>query len=203
VNLHFSLLPEYRGAAPVQRAIIEGKSETGVSMMVLTEGMDEGPVIAVQTASIEPTESAGALGERLAVIGAEMLPDALRGFVSGDVEPQPQDDAAATYAAKIADEEARIDWTRPIAEISCLVRGCDPNPGAWTNFRGRRLKVHGLEAADGAAGSPGELVPGPDLLVGTGDGVARLGEVQPAGKRRMAGAELARGLRVASGERFE
>ena len=205
VNVHFSILPEYRGAAPVQRAVMDGKSETGVSIMVLTEGMDEGPVVAVERAQIGATESAGELGERLALVGARILPDALRRYVSGDVRPVDQDDDAATYAPKIADGEARIDWSAPLETISNLARGCDPNPGAWTTFRGNRFKVFRLEpAADlGTAPAAGQLLPGPHLVVGTGSGPAVLTDVQPAGKRRMAGDDVARGLRVAAGERFE
>lgn len=206
VNVHFSILPEYRGAAPVQRAVMDGKGETGVAIMVLTEGMDEGPVIAIERVPIEPGESAGDLGERLARIGASILPDALRGYVAGELEPVQQDHVAATYAPKITDAQAHIDWTAPLEEISNLVRGCDPNPGAWTTFRGKRLKVFRLEPAPAGVGvspAPGELIPGPRLLAGTGSGVAVLTEVQPAGKRRMPGDDLARGLRVAAGERFE
>jgi methionyl-tRNA formyltransferase len=202
VNLHFSLLPEYRGAAPVQRAVIEGRPETGVSIMVLTEGMDEGPVVAKERVPIHPTESAGELGERLARIGAGLLPEALRGHVSGAILPQPQDDSKATYAAKITDADARIDWTQPLDRVDALVRGTNPNPGAWTTLRGKRLKVFDLEPAGTEPLLPGELLPGPDLVVGTGTGSARLVDVQPASKRRMSGSELARGLRLASGERL-
>jgi methionyl-tRNA formyltransferase len=202
VNLHFSLLPEYRGAAPVQRALMDGREETGVSIMVLTEGMDEGPVVAQERVTIEPAESAGELGERLAGIGATMLPEALRGYVGGDMEPQPQDDSRATYAAKITDADARIDWTESLERIGALVRGTDPNPGAWTTLRGKRLKIFRLEAVETEGLAPGELAPGADLIVGSGTGTARLLEVQPAGKRRMAGADLARGLRLEPGERL-
>ena len=200
VNLHFSLLPEYRGAAPVQRAVMDGRSETGISIMVLTEGMDEGPVIAAQGLAIDPHESAGRLGERLAELGAQMLPDALRGYVSEQIRPEPQNDLKGTYADKISDEDARIDWGRTFASIDALVRGMDPNPGAWTTLRGKRLKVFRVEAADDITVRPGELVPGPELVVGTGDRAARLVEVQAAGKRRMPGTDLARGLRVVPGE---
>lgn len=207
VNLHFSLLPEYRGAAPVQRAVMDGRRETGVSVMVLTEGMDEGPVVARAKVAIEPTESAGHLGERLARVGAEHLVEALRGYVSGDITPEPQDHSKATYAAKITDADARIDWARTLEAVDALVRGTDPNPGAWTTIRTKRLKVFALEPAGvdrSMAGrlSPGELSPGADLIVGTGTDPARLLQVQPAGKRRMAGADLARGLRLTPGERL-
>jgi methionyl-tRNA formyltransferase len=202
VNLHFSLLPEYRGAAPVQRAVMDGRKETGVSIMVLTEGMDEGPVMAQEKVQIEPAESAGELGERLARTGAALLPETVRGYVAGAIEPQPQDDSKATYAAKIADADARIDWTEPWERVNALVRGTNPNPGAWTTLRGKRLKIFALEPTGAEPLAPGELLHGVDLVVGTGSGAARLVEVQPAGKRRMAGSDLARGLRLAPGERL-
>lgn len=202
VNLHFSLLPEYRGAAPVQRAVMDGRRETGVSIMVLSEGMDEGPVVARAKVAIERSESAGDLGERLARVGADLLAAALRGYVAGDIAPEPQDHSKATYATKITDADARIDWARPLEAVDALVRGTDPDPGAWTTLRGRRLKVFALEPAGVDRLMPGELASGPDLIVGTGTDPARLLQVLPAGKRRMSGADLARGLRLMPGERL-
>ena len=198
VNVHFSLLPEYRGAAPVQRSLMEGRTRTGVSLMVLTAGMDEGPLLAAEEVEIRPDESAGMLGVRLAGIGAELLADVLPRYVGGEIEPEEQDDAGATYAPKVTTDEARLDWTRPASELDGFVRGLDPEPGAWTELGGARLKVFRLRAVEGSL-EPGEVSVGEGLRVGTGEGVAELLEVQPAGKRRMAGADLARGLHLPPG----
>jgi methionyl-tRNA formyltransferase len=203
VNVHFSLLPEYRGAAPVQRALMEGRTRTGVSLMVLTAGMDEGPLLAVEETEIGSDESAAVLGARLATIGAPLLVDVLPRYVAGELEPVPQDDALATYAPKITTDEARIDWSRPAEELDGFVRGLDPEPGAWTELQGSRLKVFRLRPAGGAELSPGEVRAGGSLTVGTGSQRVELLEVQAAGKRRMTGAELARGIHLPSGARCE
>ena len=203
VNLHFSLLPAYRGAAPVQRALMDGVEETGVTIMVLTEGMDEGPILAASATPVGPEETAGSLGSRLAHEGAGLLVETLEGYASGSIEPVPQDHEAATYAAKITGEEARIEWAAPAARIHDHVRGLNPAPGAWTTWRGERLKVLATRQGRSGGGRPGELVPGSDLVVQTGYGALELIEVQPAGKRRMGGADLARGLRPAPGESME
>lgn len=205
VNVHFSLLPAYRGAAPVQRAVMDGARETGVSIMVLTEGMDEGPVLASEPVRIEPDETAGVLGARLAVLGAPLLVDALRAYIQGSLAPIPQDDARATYAAKITSEEARIDWTMDVVRIVNLVRGTNPFPGAWTQLRGERVKVHAVRPSpEGGDLSPGVIeVDGDVVRVGTGDIAAELVDVQMAGRKRMSAAELVRGLRLAPGEAME
>lgn len=203
VNVHFSLLPEYRGAAPVQRAVMDGKKTTGVSIMVLTEGMDEGPVVATVATEIDPSETSGALGERLAGIGATLLSETLTGYVKGAIEPVPQDDSLATYAPKITSDEARIDWARSAPEINDLVRGLNPAPGAWSTFRSTRIKVHATSPVTDADLGPGEIGGGAELLVGTGTGSLRLDSVQPAGKKRMDGSEMKRGLRPEPGERLQ
>lgn len=201
INLHFSLLPAYRGAAPVQRAIVDGLDVTGVTIMRLTEGMDEGPVLAVAETPIGQDETAGELGARLAEIGAPLLAETLVKLESGDVDPREQDHARATYAPKISTAEAEIDWTRPSASVRNLIRGLNPMPGAWTTFRGTRLKVHEASQVEGS-GEPGEVVDAERLIVATGEGLLRLDSVQPAGKRPMSGVEFARGARPSAGERF-
>lgn len=204
VNVHFSLLPAYRGAAPVQRAIIDGLAETGVSIIVLTEGMDEGPVITREPVAIDETDTAGSLGARLAGVGARILVQALHGYAEGTMPPKAQDHARATYASKISTEEARIQWTMRSKNIRNLVRGLNPVPGTWTMVQAKRLKVH--EVAVVAAEKrlePGILVTSDRLVVGTADGAVELTDVQLEGKRRMSGEELARGLRPAPGERFQ
>ena len=169
--------------------------------MVLTEGMDEGPVLATERTPIGTDETAGELGERLAVVGGPLLERTLPGYLDGSVDPVPQDDAAATYAAKITGDDARIDWTDPAARIRDLIRGVNPAPGAWTTLRGERVKVHRAEVVE-VAPEPGVIAVSDDLIVGTGAGGLRLTEVQPAGKKRMEGAEMKRGLRGVEGERF-
>jgi methionyl-tRNA formyltransferase len=202
VNVHFSLLPRYRGAAPVQRAILDGLDRTGVSIMLLTEGMDEGPILATAELPIGEDETAGELGERLAELGAALLVEALEGYESGALVPREQDHDRASYAPKVSAVEARVEWARSAREIKDLVRGLNPAPGAWTTFRGKRVKLHRVRAASGPAFDPGEIDPSGELA-GAGEGVVELLEVQLEGKRPMSGAELARGLRVTPGERFE
>ncbi|MDQ5874229.1 MAG: methionyl-tRNA formyltransferase [Actinomycetota bacterium] len=204
VNLHFSLLPRYRGAAPVARAIMDGVAETGVSTMVLTEGMDEGPVLARRPLPVSPDETMGSVGKRLAEVGAGLLIESLRAYSEGELKPEPQDHAQATYAPKITDEEARIAWGARRRLIRDLTRALNPAPGAWTTLRGTRLKVHGAHIRSESKKLPaGELLAAAELWVGTGDGALALTEVQLAGRRRMSGAELARGLRLEPGETLE
>jgi methionyl-tRNA formyltransferase len=205
VNLHFSMLPRYRGAAPVQRAIMEGATSTGVSIILLTPGMDEGPVLASRSEEIRPRDTAGSLGERLALAGADLVPPTIMGYASGAIQPSAQEEAEATYAPKIRPEEARLDWTHPAPHLYDVVRGLNPEPMAWTTFRGNRLRV--LEVgvlSEEEALPPGALSEsGGDAVVGTGEAAVSLVAVQPAGKRVMSGSEWLRGLRLRPGERLE
>ena len=196
VNVHFSLLPLYRGAAPVQRALMDGRDETGVSIMVLTQGMDEGPVLAQRSTQVVDDDTAGSIGTRLATEGADLLVETLPPYLSGELQPVPQVDQEATYAPKVTTEEARIDWSRAATELRNHVRGLNPLPGAWTTLDGERLKVWSAAASDRSDLAPGQLVVEGGLTVGTGDGALELTEVQMRGRRRMDGAELARGLRL-------
>ena len=202
VNLHFSLLPAYRGAAPVQRAIMNGDETTGVSVMVLTEGMDEGPVLARRREAIDPSDTSNSLGERLAGIGAPLLLETLGPYLRSEIEPEPQDDSMATYAGKITTDDALIDWSADARSIRDLVRALDPDPGAWTMLEGTRLKVLRASLADGPQLPPGEIGTGSGLVVGTGSEPLLLEEVQPATKKRMAGADFARGARLTDGLRM-
>ena len=204
VNVHFSLLPAYRGAAPVQRALLDGETETGVTIMVLTEGMDEGPIVAAEPTSIDPHETAADLGGRMAHSGAELLVRSLPAYVRGELTPEPQDHSRATYAPKLTSEDARIDWTSPAVKIKDQVRALNPDPVAWTTFRGGRVRIlRGEELPEHQGLAPGELTTGKDLMVGAGAGALRLLELQMPGKRPMEGTQVARGLRLAEGERFE
>lgn len=202
VNLHFSLLPLYRGAAPVQRSIMNGDDTTGVSVMVLTEGMDEGPVIVRREEPIGPDDTSATVGARLAGTGAEVLVGALAGYLDGSLVPQPQDDAAATYAPKITTEDARIDWSADAGSIRDLVRALDPHPGAWTMLDGMRIKVLRVHETDAPVLSPGEIVASDDLLVGTGSRPLALDVIQPATKKAMSGADFVRGARPAAHTRM-
>jgi methionyl-tRNA formyltransferase len=203
VNVHFSLLPAYRGAAPVQRALMEGVDTTGVSIMVLTEGMDEGPVLAMQSIDVGVNDTAGVVGQRLAEIGAELLVPSLEGYGAGRVQPVPQDDEHATYAPKFGNDEARIDWRNPSPSVHNLVRALNPAPGAWTTFKDTRLKIYETRQTGDGGLEPGGLRAGEKLIAGTGDGSVELVDVQLAGKRRMSGGELARGLRLEPEDRLE
>lgn len=208
VNLHFSLLPRWRGAAPVQRAILEGDDVTGVSVMLLDEGLDTGPVLASLEAPIHPDDDAGGLGERLARLGAPLLVEHLRALGAGTAVPVSQNEAAATYAAKPRPEERVIDWADEADPIVRRVRAFAPTPGATTTFRNVTLKVlRAVARGEGdtpeSAGSPGEVFVGRDgvPLVATSVGEVALLEVAPAGRARMSGADWARGARLERGER--
>ena len=209
VNLHFSLLPRWRGAAPVQHALRAGDEVTGITTFVLDEGMDTGPVLDRVEVPIDPNESAGHLLERLAAIGAPVLVDSLRRLVAGET-PTPQPDHGATLAPKIRPEDVAIDLTASSREIVGLARSADPAPGAHTTFRGKRLKVFRAEVTDevvdelaGEDAAPGEVIARDHgVVVATGDGAVRLLEVQPEGKARMDGAAFANGYRPEPGERL-
>ncbi len=204
VNLHFSLLPAWRGAAPVQHAIRAGDEVTGATTFLLEEGLDTGPVLGVTTETIHPHDTAGALLDRLAVSGAQLLVASLDGLENGSVSPQPQPSEGVTLAPKLTVEDARIDWAAPALHIDRLIRSCTPDPGAWTTVAGGRLRLGPVTrvAEDGSL-APGELaVDKAGVRVGTGSHAVHLGEVGPAGKRVMAAADWARGVRLAPGERL-
>lgn len=193
VNLHFSLLPRWRGAAPVQAAIREGDVETGVTCFVLDEGMDTGPVLRMESTTIGEDETSADLLARLADVGAPVLVDAIRDLLDG-VEPEPQPAEGATIAGKVTPEDVTLDFTRSADELSRLVRSANPAPGAHTTFRGKRFKLWRARAIDGT-GTPGEVVGTEDdgVTVGTAEGLLVLTEVQPEGKARMDGAAFANG----------
>lgn len=203
MNVHFSLLPRYRGAAPVQRALMDGVTETGVSIFLLEPTVDTGPILARATIPVGPEETAADVFARLAPLGAEMLVRALDDLSAGALAPQPQDDSTASPAPKITAQEAVIDWTRSAREVANLVRALNPRPGAFTSFRGKRMTVWRAVPAQGEGG-PGTVLAAPDerFLVAAGSGALSLEEVQPEGKRAMAGAAFARGYRPQPGEQL-
>jgi methionyl-tRNA formyltransferase len=209
VNLHFSLLPRWRGAAPVQRAILEGDEATGVTVMLMDEGMDTGPILATVETAIDPEEDAGALGARLSDVGTPVLLEALRGVDEGTLEPRSQDHTAATYAPKLLPDERTIHWDEPAEAVVRKIRSLAPDPGAVTTFRQGRLKILVGRAEPGPGHMPADG-PGPGAIerwdrnprVRAWPGTVELLEVAPAGRRRMSGAEWARGARIQPGERL-
>jgi methionyl-tRNA formyltransferase len=210
VNLHFSLLPRWRGAAPVQRALMEGDEVTGVSVMLLDEGLDTGPVLDTLEEPIRPDDDAGSLGDRLSMIGAPLVVEALRALEAGTGVPRSQDHAAAAYAERIKPDERTIDWVHPAVSIVRRVRALAPSPGATTTFRGRGLKVLRAEARPvggwmlTSSPRPGALSVDSDgtPLAQAREGMVALLEVAPAGRARMSGADWARGARLQPGERL-
>jgi methionyl-tRNA formyltransferase len=204
VNLHFSVLPAWRGAAPVQHAILHGDDVTGAVTFEIEEGLDTGPVYGVLTEPIRPADTSGDLLERLSHAGAKLLVDTMDGIESGVLEPRPQPAEGVSHAAKLTPEDARIDWNAPALRVGRLVRACTPAPGAWTTFHDHRLKLGPVRLAAGAdALAPGELrVSKTGVLVGTGSHPVALGDVRPQGKRSMSAVDWARGARPAAADRF-
>jgi methionyl-tRNA formyltransferase len=204
VNLHFSLLPAWRGAAPVQHAIMAGDEVTGASTFRLEAGMDTGPVYGTVTEAIGPHDTAGDLLGRLAVSGAALLVATVDGIAAGTLEARPQPAEGVSLAPRIEPADARIDWALPAHVVDRRIRGVTPAPGAWTTWRGDRMRLGSVGLLlDCPVLEPGELtVDGGDVVVGTGNGAVLLREVQPAGKRMLPAADWARGARPAPGERF-
>ena len=203
VNLHFSLLPAWRGAAPVQHAVLHGDDVTGASTFLLEEGLDTGPVFGVLTETIGPEDTAGELLDRLAVSGAGLLLATLDGIEDGSLVAVPQRGDGVSFAPKVTVDDAHIDWTQPGRHVERLVRACTPQPGAWTTFRGERLKLGPMRVHGSNDLAPGEIRADRSFVaVGTGSIAVELGEVQPSGKRPMPAADWARGARIADGERF-
>jgi methionyl-tRNA formyltransferase len=205
VNLHFSVLPAWRGAAPVQRAIMAGDEVTGATTFLLEQGLDTGPVLGVLTETVRPADTAGDLLDRLSRAGAGLLVASLDGLEDGSIVPVPQPSDGVSLAPKVTVEEARVDWTLPGHVVDRRIRGCTPAPGAWTTFRGERLKLGPVRPApDAGSLGPGELRVTRDAVhVGVAHGVVALGDVQPAGKRMLPAADWARGARPEPGERFQ
>jgi methionyl-tRNA formyltransferase len=194
INVHASLLPRWRGAAPVQRAILAGDAVTGVTIMQMEAGLDTGPMLAAQEVAIDRKNARQVTGE-LSRIGAQLMAQLLSAFDSYPHVPQP--DNGATYATKVRKEEARIDWSRPAVEIERQVQAFTPSPGAWFEFGGERIKLLGAEAGAGD-GRPGEVID-EMLAVATGEGAIRPALVQRAGKAPMTPGELLRGFAIPKG----
>ena len=203
VNLHFSLLPAWRGAAPVQHAVMAGDEITGASTFLIEEGLDSGPVYGTVTEEIRPTDTSGDLLTRLAFAGAGLLAATMDGIEDSTLKAVPQPQDGITLAPKISVEDAQVDWAAPAMRVDRVVRGCTPAPGAWTTFRGERLKLIQVQTAPGRDDlAPGELAVGKNSVhVGTGSHAVELLWVQAQGKKPMRAADWARGVRIADGER--
>jgi methionyl-tRNA formyltransferase len=206
VNVHASLLPRYRGAAPVNRAIINGDEETGVCTMLMDEGMDTGPVLLSEGLRIGDDETAAELAARLSVLGAGLLVKTVTLMSTGAITPVAQDESLASYAPMLRKEDGRIDWGKGSREVKNLVRGLNPWPGAHTGWEGRVLKIHRGEAAECQANGavPGAVLAaeGGVIRVMCGSGAFEITELQPEGKRRMSAAEFLMGYRLKEGVRF-
>ncbi|MGQ0717338.1 MAG: methionyl-tRNA formyltransferase [Pseudonocardiales bacterium] len=204
VNLHFSLLPAWRGAAPVQAAIRHGDEITGASTFALEEGLDTGPVYGTVTEVIRPEDTAGELLSRLADAGAELLVATLDGIADGTLRPAPQPSDGVSHAPKLTAEDAHVDFSAPAFAVHRQVRAVTPAPGAWISFRDQRVGLGPVQLADLNGLGPGELLAGKrEVLVGTATSAVRLGEVTAPGKRAMPAPDWARGARPEPGERFE
>jgi len=212
VNVHFSLLPAFRGAAPVAAALLAGVPATGVTIMQMDPGLDTGPILASVEEPVHEDDDAGSLEGRMAASGADLLVDVLNRLEKGTVQARPQDDARASYARKVTPDDARIDWAEPAESVVNRIRAFSPRPGAWTTLDGRRLKVWRSQVASGAgagAGARGEAgafeagafraAPDGSLRAGAGRGEVLLDIVQPEGGRRMPGREFLMGRRGAGG----
>lgn len=203
VNLHFSLLPAWRGAAPVQHAILHGDDITGASTFRIEAGLDTGPVYGVVTEPIGPTDTAGDLLHRLSVSGAGLLAATMDGIEDGALVAVPQAAEGVSLAGKISVADAQVDWNSPALHIDRLVRACTPAPGAWTTFRGDRLKLGPVRPAGSHDLAAGQLAVGKSAVtVGTASGDVLLGQVQPPGKKPMPAGDWARGARIEAGERL-
>ena len=202
INVHASLLPRWRGAAPIQHAILAGDRETGISIMRMEAGLDSGPVLHRVATPIGPEETAGALADRLAELGATALVDTLSLVTGGFARPEPQDPRGVTLAPKIDRDSARLDWRLDAPALARQVRAFDPAPGAWTTLDQGPLKLFGAVATRDQ-GEPGRVLAADDrLVVGCGEGALAVREVQPAGRTRLSVADWTRGRGIAAGARL-
>lgn len=201
INGHASLLPRWRGAAPIQRAIMAGDRETGTMVMRMERGLDTGPVGLAAHLAIGPDETAGELHDRLSQATAELMVEGVAALERGTLRFTPQPDEGVTYAAKIDKGETRVDWSRSAVAVHNHIRALAPFPGAWTEAKGERLKILRSEAAHGLSGEPGTILD-EHCAVACGDGAVRLVEVQRAGGKAQGAAEFLRGARLGPGDRL-
>jgi methionyl-tRNA formyltransferase len=203
INVHASLLPKYRGAAPINWAVVRGETATGVTVMKMDVGMDTGPMLLAREIPIGGDDTAETLFPRISLLGAEALLEALRRFREGTLREIPQDDSLATYAPMIRKEHGQIDWARPAREVRNLIRGMTPWPSAYASHDGKRLKILSASVREGG-GEPGEVldIDREGILVACGDGALALGLVQPEGGKAMGSRDYAQGRRVRKGDRL-
>lgn len=203
INVHASLLPKYRGAAPINKVIVDGECETGVTTMLMDVGLDTGDMLIKKTLAIGPDESAGELHDRLAPLGREAMDETLRELCAGNLKPQKQDEAETCYASMMKKEDGCIDWTLSAQQIHNLVRGLDPWPAAYSSLNGETLKLGKTRVVSGA-GEPGTVVGADDegVRVACGEDVLCVGELQLPGKRKVAAADFLRGHQLAPGTRL-
>jgi methionyl-tRNA formyltransferase len=201
LNIHASLLPELRGAAPIQAAIRQGLIETGVSIMRMVPALDAGPVILNASTPILDDETYGELQLRLSELGALTLVEALALISIGEAKETPQDESRATYAAKVTRQDARVDWSLPAIEVARAIRAYDPKPGAFTTLRSTDVKLFGARPTEGVSAKPGEVLSTEkELVVGSSTGVVTITDVQPSGRPRMSAVNWARGRGIALGD---
>lgn len=206
LNVHASLLPELRGASPIQSAIILGKTQTGCSIMLTEKGVDSGPVLASEAIPIGENDTAGTLQQKLARLGADLLIRTLPSYLAGHLQPIPQNHSAATFTKQLNSQDGWIDWSQPASAIACQIRGMNPCPGAFTTCRDQRLKIHFAipcpqeSSAESPHGTILDVVNGKGCRVQTGDGILLCLEIQPACRKRMRGDELIRGRLAETGE---
>jgi len=205
INVHASLLPRYRGAAPINKAIVDGEAETGITTMLMDVGLDTGDMLVKMATPIGPFETAGELHDRLALLGRETIEETLRRLCEGALKPEAQDDALSCYAPMLKKEDGRIDWNRSAQQIHNQVRGLDPWPGAYTTLTGEVLKIAATVPEDGDGGAAGTVLSaGPEgVRVACGSGVLRIGELQLPGKKRLGAADFLRGRPLPAGFALE
>ena len=202
LNLHASLLPRWRGAAPIQRAIMAGDKVTGVQVLRMEAGLDTGPVLLSETVEIASTDTAARLQDKLSIVAAGLAPRALAALSRGALVETPQAEDGVTYAHKISSDEARVDWSRPAAAVDCHIRGLSPFPGAWFEAKGERVKVL-MSSVLQDSGAPGEVLKADGrVVVACGDGAVSLATLQRAGKRAQDAETFLRGFSLAPGDRL-
>jgi len=204
INVHASLLPRYRGAAPINKAVMEGEKSAGVTTMLMDEGLDTGDMLVKKSTAVAPEETAGALHDRLSLLGREAMEETLERICRGTLEAEPQDDARSSYAPMLKKEDGRIDWRRSAEEIHNQVRGLDPWPGAYTHLDGQVLKIARTVPGEGG-GEPGTvLAAGAEgVRIACGEGTLLVRELQLPGKKRLSAAEFLRGCSLSAGTRLE
>ncbi|GAB6096858.1 methionyl-tRNA formyltransferase [Desulfatiferula olefinivorans] len=205
VNIHASLLPAYRGASPIHRAIINGESETGITTMLMDQGMDSGDILMQAALAIRPDDTAESLHDRLSALGAELIIDTLNAMAAGSLTPRPQDPSRVTFAPMLSKEDGHLPWTRTARELDCFVRGMTPWPGAFTFFDDKRLKIFAVEAIDSTSkAEPGTVLESGNgrLVVQTGRGALSIQEIQGASGKRLPIADFLRGFSIPADRRF-